>query len=325
MSSVYHNFFGIDIGKEEFFVNLYGCNKVNSFTNNNAGFVNFMEHYKQEIKDSFCVLENTGGYENELTKFLYNKGLAVHKADTRKSHYFIKSLGKKAKTDALDAKGLSAYAFERHRVLGLFSVDSEEVETLKLLNARRAELVDIRASEKNRKSSPNYKKMADSCDKIINCLSEEIKDLDNKINDLIQDNPELKEKSEVLQEIPGIGSVNSAKLIAILPELGKLDRKQIASLTGLAPMAKDSGKSIGYRMTRHGRKGIKALLCLAVMSAIRGTNNISEFYQKLINAGKKPMVAIIACARKMITVANAKIRDLIQKRGEIDNKLSIMN
>lgn len=141
-------------------------------------------------------------------------------------------------------------------------------------------------------------------------LTEEIDIITDKINSLIMEDELLKEKKEVLKTIPGIGDIVANELLAFLPELGELDRRKIASLTGLAPRSKDRGTLRGYRRTANGRNCIKPILFVAAMAARNSKTKMKEFYEQMINRGKKKMVALIALMRKIIVIANARIRDL---------------
>ena len=260
-------------------------------------------------KDFLCILESTGGYEMQLLLALYKNNIAVHRANTRNVKNFIKSFGNKSKMDALDAKALALYGFERWARLDLFSPKSQTTNNLYALIQRRNDLKQMIAAEKNRLKSPNLNLIKESCQSVIDALSKQKDYIVEQIETLIKENSELKSKKNILKSISGIGEVVANELLALLPELGCVNRKQIASLVGLAPRENDSGKFRGYRSTGYGRSLVKPLLLLPAIAARNLNSSLKAFYDNLIAKGKKKMVALIALSRKIIVIANAKLRD----------------
>lgn len=308
--SVYTNFFGIDIGKFNFVISLHDAKSTHEYENSASGITQFIEEYSDILPNSLCVLETTGGYELDLLYSLIAQGFKVHRADTRKVKNFIRSFGTCAKTDALDAKALAAYAQERAEKLELFEPQSQEAIELFQLVQRRSDLKMTLVAEKNRLQAPSTKLIEDSILVVIEALQGQMQIITEKIQFLIDNNPVLKKKSEVLKTIPGIGNIVAFELLILLPELGTLCRRKIASLAGVAPRANDSGKFNGYRRTGYGRAGVKPILFLAAMAARNSKTYLKEFYEKLINNGKKKMVALTALMRKILVIANAKIKDI---------------
>lgn len=304
----YHNFIGIDIGKFNFVIHVYGIKNVQEYENSTAGIVQFITDYQAILQNALCILETTGGYELELLYTLCQSHVAVHRADTRKVKNFIKSFGNTAKTDGLDAKSLAKYGKERADMLELFLPQSEQAITLFQLVQRRTDLTKMLVSEKNRVKSPASQAVKESCNMVINVLTNEIKTITKHIKEVIHADLILKKKLNILKTIPGIGDVVGFNLLILLPELGQLTRKKIASLAGLAPRANDSGRFQGYRRTGYGRYGIKPMLFLAAMAARNSKSSLKEFYERLVANGKKKMVALTALMRKIITIANAKLR-----------------
>ena len=248
-------------------------------------------------------------------KLLYTlcaQNFAAHRANTRKVKNFIRSLGNDVKTDALDAKALARYGFERHDRLELFDAPSQKAIELFQLTQRRYDLRQMLVAEKNRSKSPQMQFIKTSCDTMIAALSKGIKEITLSINSLIANEPVFAKKKEILQTIPGIGEIIANDLVSVFPELGALNRKQIASLAGVAPRANESGKFVGYRSTGNGRSLIKPMLFIAAMAARNSKSELKVFYEKLISNGKKKMVALVALMRKIIVIANAKLRDLAQ-------------
>lgn len=312
---MYQNFIGIDIGKQDFYVAIHSQKSVTSYANNSQGFDEFYKSYKKELKNGLVVLETTGGYEMELIHFMLAKKCPVHRADTRKVKSFIRSYGKLGKSDAIDSIALAKYGHERHASLALF-VENSSKTLLKLVSRRRG-LIQMIVQEKNRLKAPDQKELQESFRTIIKALEEEVVAIDSKIKAIYQQDELLAQKAKVLETISGIGPVVSMQLIAMMPELGALNRKTVASLGGLAPHPNESGQKVGYRYTRGGRHQVKSVLFMAAMSASRSKSTLGNFYRKLVDAGKKKMVALTALMRKILVIANAKIRDFINESSII--------
>lgn len=305
----YNNFIGIDIGKFNFVVAVHGKKSVKEYENTSSGIEQFMKDFRKELPQALCVLEPTGGYEMRLLFSLCEKEFTVHRAHTRKVKNFIRSFGNEAKTDKLDAKSLSLYGFERATVLDLFKPQSKESVKLYELVQRRRDLKQMLVAEKNRIKSPRTENIMQSLKTVIDFLSRELHSISEEIDKLIGQDVTLKAKKKILRTIPGIGNIIANELIVLLPELGQLSRREIASLAGLAPISKDSGKSIGYRRTCRGREGIKPMLFLAAMAARNSKSRLKIFYEDLVSRGKSNMVALTALMRKIIVIANAKLKN----------------
>lgn len=307
---MYQYFIGIDISKDSFVAAQHGQNSVQSFDNTIEGFQNFYKNFESVLSESLVVLETTGGHEMALINYLVSQNIVIHRANARKVKYFIRSLGKEAKTDVIDAIGLARYGYERYESLEPYVVKLYAQEYLQQLVQRRLDLRQILVQEKNRKKAPNqHIRVIESCNNIIQALEIQLKNIENEIQEIIEADPKQKEKQRILQEVDGIGSVISSALLALLPELGKINRRQIASLVGLAPYAYESGKSIGYRQTKGGRRDVRCILFMAAMTASRSKGRLGDFYRNLISKGKKKMVALTALMRKIVVIANAKLVD----------------
>jgi transposase len=316
---MYQNFIGIDISKKSFSTALYGDRNVFSFENNPAGFEDFKKTYESHLSNALVVLETTGGYEAESLAYLQTEHIAVHRANARKVKYFIRSLGVSGKSDNIDAMGLARYAAERHATLEVFV--ENPYKSLSKWVERRDDLSQMLVQEKNRLKAPDQTGLAKSFEKIIAILEAEIIVIDKEIECLFEKHKDLQSKRQVLETIPGIGKIVSAKLLALLPELGKLDRKAIASLAGVAPHPYESGQKVGYRPTRGGRPGVKRTLFIAAFSACKSKSNLGDFYRNLVDkSGKKKMVALVAVMRKIVVIANARIKQFDQ--NELSKKHS---
>ena len=251
--TVYKNFIGVDIGKSTFVVSLYGQKSTLEYENSSAGIAQFMQDHKETLLQALCVVETTGGCELDCVYTLMAQGFKVHRADTRKVKNFIRSFGASAKTDALDAKALANYGFERHAKLDIFKPLSKDSVELFQLVQRRRDLKAMGVAEKNRLQSPSGALIKDTITQVINVINQQGQIITDKIQALIEANPCLKQKKEILKTIPGIGEIIAFEVLILLPELGTLSRRKIASLAGVAPRANESGKFFGYRRTGHGR------------------------------------------------------------------------
>lgn len=306
---MYQNFIGIDISKNDFAVAIYGNKDTMFFSNNEKGFTEFFKTYKQVLSNSLITLETTGGYECELLRFVKAKQISAHRANTRKVKHFIRSFGTLGKSDSIDAKALALYGKERHASLELYTENPGKY--LQKLTQRRQDIKQMLVQEKNRLKAPDQEELKLSFKKIIAALEQELHSIDQVIEKYCQQYPDLNAHRNVIETVNGIGKVISVELLALLPELGKLNRKKIASLAGLAPHPYESGKKIGYRPTRGGRENIKAILFMAALTAARSKSSLGDFYNRLVNNGKPKMVAIVALMRKILITANARLREFI--------------
>jgi transposase len=308
-TELYNNFIGIDIAKSTFVVAISNNNNVVTFANNNSGFKKFLKSYEQFIVNSLIVLETTGGYESKLITFLLENKCYVHRAHAQRVKHFIRSLGLRGKNDFIDAKALVKYGQERYKELILQREPNARMEELKILLSRRDDLVKLQTQEKNRLAGPNNNELIKgSIEGLLLYLANAIKKLEEEIAELTKQE-KITERLELLETVTGIGKVVSPVLLAYVPELGKIGRRQIASLVGVAPHPKDSGQYKGYRSVSGGRQNVRTKLFTAAMAAARSKGNLGEYYRGLIARGKKPIVAITALMRKIIVIANARLRD----------------
>jgi transposase len=312
MMTLYNNFVGVDIGKFSFVVAIHGQKQVKEYDNDPSGIKSFIKDYKKYLSQGLCILETTGGYEMRLVLTLCEAGYSVHRANTRKVKHFIRSLGNSAKTDKLDSKALALYGYERGARLECFTPQSQQALALYELVQRRQDLKRLLVAEKNRLKAPRANLVQESCRVMIETINQQVQLITEQINALIEQDSGLKAKKEILKSIPGIGDITANELLVLLPELGTLSRRQIASLAGVAPMANDSGTFKGYRATGYGRSDIKPILFMAAMAARNSNSSLKSFYNRLIEAGKKKMVALTALMRKIIVIANARLKPLIQ-------------
>ena len=313
---LYTNFIGLDIGKFNFVAAVYGNKTTKEYENNLSGIKLFLKDHKALLPQSLCVLETTGGYEMRLLLSLCDKRFAVHRANTRKVKNFILSYGNGAKTDALDAQALALYGYERKDKLEKFVPASRKALELYELVQRRHDLKQMLVAEKNRYQAPRANVIKTGCKEIISVITKQVEKIDGEINELIENDDSLKAKKKVLLTIPGIGNIIANDLLVLMPELGSMNMKQVASLAGLAPRANESGKFVGYRRTGQGRNTVKPILFLAAMAARNSNSELKTFYESLITRGKKKMVALVALMRKIIVIANARLKELVVGAGE---------
>jgi transposase len=314
MQSLYNNFIGIDIGKVEFVSFLKSDCKTKCYKNNNKGFQKFCDDHKEFLAHSLVVLETTGGHESACLNFLLDNNVAVHRADTRKVKNFIRSFGQNAKTDDLDARALASYACERQDRLNIYQKTDEKHDEIRLLVERRQDLNQMLTQEKNRFQAPLNKSLQSGIKAVIDCLNQQLKNIDESINEIIESNKVLSQKKDILRTVPGIGPTTAMTLLALLPELGQLNRKQIASLCGVAPYAQQSGEKNRYRRTYGGRRNLRPVLFMAAMGAKRKKQSeLSSFCKRLEEKGKKPIVALVAIMRKIIVISNARIKEKFYK------------
>lgn len=262
--------------------------------------------------DSLVICEATGGYEAELLDALAQAGRAVHRADARKVKAFIRSLGTLAKTDAIDARALARYGLERHDRLPLWKPREQARGQLHTLVMTRRDLIAQRVAFRNRRQAPGAAPVVRRLDRVLRALDKEIAGIEADIDALIRSHASLGRSMQALQTIAGVGATTAATLLALMPELGALPRRQAAALAGLAPHPRQSGARDAYRRTRGGRPDVKRALFMAALSACKHNKQLKPFYDRLLAAGKKPLVALTALMRKILVIANARLRDAHQ-------------
>ena len=252
------------------------------------------------------VMEASGGYESQLVAGLAKAGVRFAVVNAKRVREFARSMGKDAKTDAIDAKVISEFATVLQPVA--MTPQSEEDRKREALVTRRSQLVDLITQEKNRLKQTWDSDAKKSVQKILNQLEKELKSVDGKLTKMLANDQKNKRKIEILRSAKGIGDVTTSVLLAHLPELGHLNREQIAKLVGVAPMNRDSGNTTGKRFIMGGKGHVRSVLYMATLVAIRFNTKIKAFYQHLKAKGKESKVAIVACMRKFITTLNYLIR-----------------
>lgn len=256
-----------------------------------------------------AVCEATGGHEAVLLAVLLELGIPAHRADGGKINAFARSLHL-AKTDRLDARTLALYGRERGATLPLWTPPAACQIELTALVRRRADLVATRKAERTRAKAPGAAAVAPSLARSLAFLDSEIKDLETALANLIAATPELTQRKTTLISIPGVGGIVATSMLALLPELGQLSRRQAASLAGVAPHPDQTGTTRNRGRTKGGRRVLRPVLFIAALTAVRGDNQLSQFYKRLLAAGKSKRLALVAVMRKIVVIANARLKEL---------------
>ena len=299
------HFVGIDVAKDELVVHVLPTNQQLTVPNSCNGIKELVRLFK-EINPVQITLEATGGLERELLINLVANGFAAVVLNPRQARDLAKGLGELAKTDAVDARMLARFA--QLQCLPVRPVPSQEIWDMNDLVTRRQQLVGLRTMETNRLHQTKQKLVAKSIGKVIDTLDEQIADIDAAIKKMIDAHPDCNEKDKILQSVPGVGPKTSQVLISALPELGTLNRQQAAALVGVAPFCDDSGGRSGARRIRGGRADVRAALFMATFNAIHKNATFKSFFDRLIAAGKKYKVALVAAMRKLITILNVMLK-----------------
>jgi transposase len=257
--------------------------------------------------ETLVVFEATGVYDLELREALRQAGIRFARINPARARDFARASGRLAKTDPIDARMLAAFARAMQPVTEQPADPARN--TLAKLAKRRDQLVLMRAQEKTRRSEAEDHAMAGRISRLIKVLDSEIAEIEADISALIKAEPEISDDAQLMRSLPGVGPVACMQLIAQMPELGKVGPKQVAALAGLAPFNVDSGAFRGKRKIAGGRKRVRDALYMAALNAVRRANPFKTFYSRLRQAGKPAKLALIAVARKLLTVLNAMMRD----------------
>jgi len=257
------------------------------------------------LAPTLVVLEATGGYEHAVAATLATAGVPVVIANPRQIRAFARATGHLAKTDAIDAQVLALFA-ERVRPTPR-PLPDDATQALEALLTRRRQLLEMLVAEKNRLGVARASVRRD-IGHHIRWLERRLADLDRRLHDAIRTSPLWRAQDDLLQSVPGVGPVLSCTLLAQLPELGKLGRKQIAALVGVAPLARDSGTHRGRRTTWGGRASVRTVLYMATLTATQWNPVLRQCYQRLRAAGKPHKVALTACMRRLLLILNAVVR-----------------
>jgi transposase len=295
---------GVDVSKSRLDVATQPRGERQTFANEAEGFEALIA-YLRPLQPVRVVLEATGGYQVPAASALAGAGLPVVVVNPRQVRHYARATGRLAKTDAIDAEVLADFA-QAVRTEPR-SLPDETARELMARMARRRQLSEMLTMERNRLPQAPESLRSDIRDHIA-WLERDLRDLDRDLGARVRSSAVWREKDDLLQSVPGIGPTISCVLLADLPELGQLNRQQIAMLVGVAPLNCDSGQSSGRRHCWGGRAPVRSALYMAALVASRYNPVIRAFYQRLRQAGKAPKVALIACARKLVVILNTILK-----------------
>jgi len=305
MKAVQSNvFIGVDVSKARLDVAVAPSGETISFANSEDG-IALLADFLKPRNPELVLFEATGGWEMNAVHHLAAQRLPLAVLNPRHVRDFAKATGQLAKTDAIDARILARFGQAvRPEVRPLKPL---ELRKLDALNTRRRQIVEMLTAEQNRLvSAPEW--VRPDIEELIAILKKRVAAIDRDLNKLIRKSPLWREKDKILQSFPGVGPVTASTIIAALPELGNLNRRQIATLVGVAPLNCDSGTHKGKRKIWGGRADIRSVLYMCAMTAARCNPIIRTFYQRLLQAGKPNKVARTACMRKVLVILNAMMR-----------------
>ena len=305
MPTLYERTAGIDVAKARLDYHLLVEERSAAEPNDAAGIERLVERLRRAAVTLVC-LEATGGYERPLVAALHQADIPVAVVNPRLPRDFARAQNALAKTDRLDARNLARFA-ERMRPEPT-EPESPAARELRALVARRDQLNELVGQERNRlEHAPS--ELRESYDETIEFLRERLRTIDERIARKIAENASFQAAAERIESVPGLGPKTAAALVAELPELGRINRRQIARLVGVAPLNRDSGTLRGQRMTGGGRAALRRKLDMPTLVAVRHNPRIRDFYQHLLRQGKPKMVALVACMRKLLTLLNTLVRN----------------
>jgi transposase len=296
---------GIDVGKQMLDVYLLERQRAFQYRNDEASIRRLVATLKR-FKIQRIVIEATGRLEQPFARAALAQGLPVIVVTPLKVRRYAAAIGQLAKTDAIDAQLIARFGAD----LKPEAPPPTDADTLKIkdLMVRRRQLIEMRTMEKNRRQIMP-EDLQDSIDQLLAAIDAQLKTLDQQLDRAVDAHAKWRHKRDLLTSMPGIGNTVAYTLLGDLPELGDLNRRQIAALTGVAPFNRDSGRMRGKRRIRGGRSSTRTALFLSAMSAIRFNPDIKKFYERLLANGKHKKVALTACIRKIVTALNAMLRD----------------
>ena len=302
-------FIGIDVAQDRLDAHVRPSDESFAVVRDSEGLAILVERLRA-LDPYLVVLEATGGFEVTVAAAVAAAQIPLAVMNPRQIRDFARSTGQLAKTDALDAKAIARFA-EAVRPEPR-PVPDAQARALGELVARRRQITEMMTAERNRRRQLTSQRLIKSVDRLLAVLQQELSEIEQELDEGIRGTPVWRERDELLRSVPGIGNVVARTLIADLPELGRLDRKQIAALVGVAPLNRDSGKMRGKRTTWGGRAKVRCALYMAALVASRYNPVLKAFYQRLLSAGKPKKLALTAVMRKLLTILNAMVRDNIR-------------
>jgi transposase len=302
---------GVDVSKEFLDVFVTGDEAVIRQPNTEAG-IKDIRKLLEARNPKLVVMEATGSFGRRLLAVLATFGIPAVAVNPRQVREFARAMGKIEKTDAIDARVLALFA-ERVRP-AVRPLPDELTQQFEELLGRRRQIVEMLTAEKNRLQQAQSRRVQKDLAAHIEWLKKRLRDCDGDLDTLVEESPSWNTKTDLLHALKGIGRVTALTLLSAVPELGTLNRKQVAKLVGVAPLANDSGRQKGRRSVWGGRAAARAVLYMATLVATRHNDVIKSFYVRLVSAGKLKKVALVACMRKLLTIANAVVRQHLQRQ-----------
>lgn len=299
-------FVGIDVSKDRLDVAVRPSGEAFVVERNAAGLERLAGRLAA-LSPYIVALEATGGFETIAAAALAGAGLPVAVVNPAQIRAFARAIGQRAKTDPIDAAVIARFAEATKPELR--PLPDEATRLLADLVSRRRQIVEMMAAEGQRERRLTDKRLKKSIARLRKALEKELAELDSEIDDHMRGSPAWREKEDLLASVPGVGPIIAHTLIAELPELGTLSRKQIAALAGLAPFTRQSGQWKGRSFIGGGRTAVRTALFMGALVAKRHNPVLKAFFDRLVTAGKPKMVALIAVARKLLTILNAILRD----------------
>ncbi len=299
-------FVGIDVAKDRLDVHVRPDGENFTVARDGEGLAALVDRLRQ-IVPALIVLEATGGFEITVAAAVGSAGLPLAVVNPRQIRDFARATGKLAKTDALDAAAIAHFAQAVHPEPR--ALPDAQAQELGELVARRRQVIEMMVAERNRTRYVQSNRLKKRIDRHLATLQKELTEIENDLDESIRGTPIWRENEDLLKSVPGIGNATARTLLADLPELGSLGRKQIAALVGVAPFNRDSGTWRGKRTVWGGRVNVRTALYMAALTASRWNPVIAAFYRHLRDLGKPPKVALTACMRKLLVMLNAILRD----------------
>jgi transposase len=296
---------GIDVAKDRLDVHLRPSREAFTVNRDAAGLDALLERLRPLAVTAVAV-EATGGFEGVVTATLCAAGLPVVVVNPAQVRAFAQALGKRAKSDPIDAAIIAHFAEATKPAIR--PLPDEATTAFADLVARRRQIIHMIVAERSREKRAD-KRMKKSITRLLKALQKELSEIDAEIDDTVRASPVWREKEDLLTSVPAVGPAIARTLIAELPELGTLGRRQVAALVGLAPFTRQSGQWRGRSFIGGGRATVRSVLFMGALVGVRHNPVLKAFHQRLLHAGKPKMVALIAVARKLLTILNAILRD----------------
>jgi transposase len=302
------HYVGIDVSKAQLDVWDERTHRVEQFANDESGWARLLAELEQrgELTGTRVAIEATGGYENGLRRALLMAGIETVRLNPKRVRLYARSLGRNAKNDRIDARVIARYAAAAD--LHPEELDASRERLAELVSHRRR-LVDERTAISNQTALVRIAELREQNHRRLDQITAQIAATDALMQESVDQSPELADKLRLLTTLKGVKQVTGLALIALLPELGRLNRRAIAALVGLAPFDHDSGKLKGIRCIEGGRAPVRTALYMAAKAAAKGRGYLPDYYKRLIADGKKPKVATVALMRKMLVTLNAMARE----------------